>query len=247
MKINKSILFSGSKIPIPSCNIVVTQPKLREIMSFNETMFIFVTELLIDAKTFIIDQTEDNSELQQLTDFEILIVMMKLDVSIRQNIKTYFDLIFPDYEINYTDTEFVFSTEDKVIGKINKDNYEDFIYTIDKAFSLKKEEDRYHPANKRAAEIAKKLEAGRKKVQGKKKTEINEETSVLSQYVSILSIGMCLDINILLNYTIFQLLDSQSRFMLKQQFDIIQKLKMTPLVDGSKIDDPEDWTKNLYG
>lgn len=43
--------------------------------------------------------------------------------------------------------------------------------------------------------------------------------SILSRYISILAVGERKDINDLMNYTIYQLMDEFNRFELKMRYD----------------------------
>ena len=56
-----------------------------------------------------------------------------------------------------------------------------------------------------------------------------------------------MDINLFMNYTPFQLYDCFERYLAKMQYDLYQKIMLTPFMERKEDDDvPEMWTKDLY-
>ena len=55
-----------------------------------------------------------------------------------------------------------------------------------------------------------------------------------------------MDINILYNYTPFQLFDAYKRYQVKQAYDLYQKVATTPMMDTSKMTEPDNWLDNIY-
>ena len=57
-----------------------------------------------------------------------------------------------------------------------------------------------------------------------------------------------MDINVLYNYTVFQLFDAFKRYIAKMQFDQYRELMMVPFADTSSLKDkePDNWIANLY-
>ena len=55
-----------------------------------------------------------------------------------------------------------------------------------------------------------------------------------------------MDINIFFNYTPFQLYDAFLRYQKKISYDFYQKVATTPLMDVSKMDEPDNWMDNIY-
>ena len=101
--------------------------------------------------------------------------------------------------------------------------------------------DSYNPASKKAQEIANKMMQGRAKVAAQK-GEIG--TSTLARYISLLSIGISMSLNEILNLTIFQLYDLVERYMLYVKWDLDIK---TRLAGGTpKDEDKEGWMKNIH-
>ena len=67
-----------------------------------------------------------------------------------------------------------------------------------------------------------------------------EKATLFGTYTSVLSVGMNLDINILYNYTPFQLYNLFSRYWKKINSDFYQKVSTTPMMDVSKMEEPDD-------
>jgi hypothetical protein len=67
--------------------------------------------------------------------------------------------------------------------------------------------------------------------------------SILSRYVSILAVGENKDINNLMDYTVYQLMDEFNRYQLKTKYDIWLQSKMA---GATGVDDPEDWLKDIH-
>ena len=70
--------------------------------------------------------------------------------------------------------------------------------------------------------------------------------SIFGNYASALSIGLAIDINVIYNYTPFQLFDSIKRYTLKMAYDLYQKVATTPMMDVSKMDEPDNWMDGIY-
>lgn len=256
MEINNLALYlSGQPVPVPSCNIIVSQPTIKEIVAMGEEPFLNVAQLLGRSANHLKSIKQGNPELQKLSDFQIVMILSAEDSSIKESIDQFFELIFPIYDVTF-DTEGVslsFSIKDspgQIVGMINNFNYQDFFKTIEELFLLpsSKDEIEYDPANDRANAIAEKLKKGREKVSSIKRKESGQSDvfSLFATYTSVLSIGMNLDINVLFSYTPFQLYDAFLRYWKKVAYDIYQKVSTTPLMDVSKMDKPDDWSLNLY-
>lgn len=241
------LYLSGSSVPIPMCMIYVTQPKVKDIVQFSENDFLMAVQLITNAEEFLGDiRSEGNSELAALSDFQILLVMVDQDPIIRRYFNILFELIFPDYKIKYNKNSLDFSLRDdeehKMIGQITPFTFEQFQNIVKELFGIQTDGgDSYNPANEAASEIAKKLKAGhnkKKELEGKKTTDKN--ISLFGSYASVLAVGMNMDINIFFNYTPFQLYDCFQRYWLKVKFDFYQKIASTPMMDTSKMQEPEE-------
>ena len=240
-----ALYLSGQDVPVIECNIVIHQPTVKQIVLFKETVFISATQLFgkIDDNIFRI--RESNPSIEQFTDFQILMAILNQDEEVRENINTFFELIFPQYIIKICEEDICFYYNEQKVGIINSYNYKIFCDTIDKLFGLPTDKKKYNPANKKAQELAEKFKR-REEILAKKKGKSDDSPSLFGSYISILSVGMNIDINILLNYTPFQLYDIFDRYWKKVNSDFYQKISTTPMMDVSKIEEPDSWTDNLY-
>ena len=78
------------------------------------------------------------------------------------------------------------------------------------------------------------------KKKGKKQ---NESFSLFAQYISILAVGEKKEINSLLQYTVYQLMDQFKRFTLKEDFDLYIKAKMAGAQDLQEV---KNWMGDIH-
>lgn len=245
-----ALYLSGQPVPITECNIVLSQPKIKEIVMFGEDDFLTMTQMIGKTDDFLKALKQGNNELEEIPSFQILMTVMAEDARTKRMVQNYFELIFPSYKIDINDKNIQFFTNDEnanMVGMINPFNFEKVQETICKVLLMHDNEESiiYNPANKKAEEIAAKLKKGRDKIK-KQKAKEQEKNSLFGSYCSILSIGMNMDINIFFNYTPFQIYDAFNRYWSKVQSDFFQKVSTTPMMDTSKMEAPKDWSRNLY-
>lgn len=244
-----ALALSGAQIKIDSCNIAITQPKIKDVVIFGEDQFLFSVQLLSKTDQYIREIKMDNPELNIVSNFNILLAMIEQDKSIKQQIVDFLNFIFPNYTtIEITQTEISFKIEEKIVGQINPVNFQDFQFILQLLFLPKNEKNgeiEYNPEGAKAKEITEKILAGRRKLQQQRQAEEQKE-SLFALYTSILSIGLRMDLNVLMNYTPFQLFDSLNRFFRKNAEDYYVKLSTTPFMDVSKLEAPPSWVDNLY-
>lgn len=244
------LYLSGEDVPIKDCNIVLTQPKIRDVVKFGEDEFLIGTQVLGHTNKMLEQMREGNSELEAFSDFQVLLVILKEEETIKDSVMNFLEFLFPQYEIKLTENSIDFYVEQDekkfVGGRIFPFNFEAFQQTIADLFEPSKDSDEeYNPANEAAAAIAKKLEEGRKR---KQEMQAGKEgpQSLFGRYASILSIGLQMDINIFYDYTPFQLYDAFQRYFSKVSSDLYTKVSTTPLMDVSNMEQPKDWSRNLY-
>ena len=127
------------------------------------------------------------------------------------------------------------------VGEINNENFEAFKQILISMFCLtSKENKQYNPSGDLAKRIADKIRRGREK---KAKLAPETKIAILSRYVSILAVGENKDINDLMNYTIYQLMDEFNRFQLKLNYDTWDRYKVA---GATGMKDPEDWLKDIH-
>lgn len=249
-KTKVGLYLSGQQIEIPGANIFIEQPTIKQIVNFGEDNFLIAVNLLSRTENFIQQIKEGNSELVAYSNFQLLMIVLKEDESVRKLVQNLFGLIFPNYLIDIQEFGINFLIEDEqgkrnMVGQIHPYNFDEFQKLIGDLFTdhrpLKEDERPFNPANDAAAIIAKKLERGRAR-----KAEAQGQKSIFGVYCSVLSIGLCMDINVFFNYTVFQLYDAYNRFMDKMQADLYMRVSTMPFLDVSNMDKPDEWGRNLY-
>lgn len=240
-----ALYLSGQDVPVADCNIVIHQPTIKQIVMFKETSFISAVQLFGNIDETIVKLREVNPLTEQFTDFQLLMALLNQDDKIKKNINDFFELIFPQYIIEIKNEDICFYYNEQKVGIINLYNYKTFCNIVDILFGLPTNKKKYNPANKKAQEIAEKFKK-RANVLAKKKGEDSDSPSLYGSYISILSVGMNIDINILFNYTPFQLYDTFNRYWKKVNSDFYQRVSTMPMMDVSKMEEPDSWTDNLY-
>ena len=244
------LYLSGAPIPVPDCNIILTQPKVRDVVMFGEDEFLVITNIFAHPENLTKEVREGNSQLGMLPDFQLLMMIFKNEPLIKSSVDKLFDLIFPDYEIKFDDSSILFLIEaeegkKKPCGRITPFNFENLSNIINDLFEPQNDQDKdYNPANSKAAEIAEKIKRGRERV-ARQKGEDGAH-SLFGRYTSILAIGMQMDVNVFYNYTPFQLYDAFNRYFAKVSSDFYSKVATTPLMDVSKMEEPDEWFRVLY-
>lgn len=243
------LYLSGAPIPLPECALYLTQPTIKQIVQFGETNFLMGVQLLGQTDEYFKEIKEGNPELKNKTDFQLLMVLINEDRNVQKYINTFFELTFPDYEVKYDTNSINFmlkeSENKQICGMITMYSFECFQNAIKELFVVSVDEKNdYNPANEAAAKIAEKLKKNRQKINEQEGS--NDNVSLFGTYASILAIGLQMDINLFFNYTPFQIVDSFKRYWEKDKCDFYRKVSTTPLMDVSKMEEPEEWTRNLY-
>ena len=244
-------LLSGMPIIVPEINVAVSQPKVKDICAFGEDEFFFAIQFFLNAEKVIIPIKEGNPQLAMLDTFQLLLIVIRDDKQTQENIEDLFELIFPDYKVELLSGMMQFRTreDETIVGRLNSFAFESFQDVLRDCFvpvGSKEENIEYNPANDKAAEIAAKLKRGNE-IRAKQKAEQQGDIgSLFGNYTSVLSVGLGMDINILYNYTPFQLFDAYKRYQVKQAYDLYQKVATTPMMDTSKMTEPDNWLDNIY-
>ena len=234
-----ALYLSGQDIPIQECNIIIHQPTIKQIVLFKESSFISAVQLFSNIDENIQKIREVNPLTNEYSDFQLLMAMLNQSQDVKNNINSFFELVFPRYSIEIRDTDISFYDGENRVGMINSFNYLAFCETVNNLFGLSlSSEKKYNPANKKAKEIADKFKK-RADILAKKKGKSEDSPSLFASYVSILAVGMNIDINILLNYTPFQLYDTFTRYWKKVSSDFYQRVSTMPMMDTSKMEEPD--------
>lgn len=243
--LNDLLLLSGNDIPFPEAQITIHVPTVKEIGLIGEESFYGGCGALNFSKDNLTE--EDRINLANVDDFEIL--MMIMDNTNPEMRKTRIDmlrvltLMFPEYQIELTRKSINLKKDDE-ISSINKDNFSIFKEILVAMFCLKgrgdDSEPEYNPGGKLAREIADKIHKRRQVIA---EQQGGQKIAILSRYSSILSVGLELDLNTVLNYTVYQLFDQYERFELEEQFDIHLRAQLAGARD---LKDVDDWRKDIH-
>lgn len=244
--LNDLLLLSGTDIPFHQAQISIHQPTIKEISFIGEEAFFIGCELLNFSKDIL--STEDKTNLEDRTNFEVFMSIMKDKSLTAQKGKVsalmVLTLMFPGYEVHIQKDCISLVKEDDVHNIDNK-NFEDFKKIIVGMFCLKERGDsnqEYNPGSSRAKELAEKMKKGRQAAAAAK-GEAQKKVSLLSRYISILSVGEGKGFDTLLGYTVYQLFDEFNRFELKQKYDIYVQAKMAGAKDLEEVD---NWMKDIH-
>lgn len=242
---NDLLLLSGADIPFPQAQLSIHSPTIKEIAYIGEESFFGGCELLNFSKDILSE--EDKINLDTKSNFEVFMSIMKdkniVSQKARINVMLLLTLIFPQYSFQIQQDNIAL-TKDNEVHLITKDNFEQFKEIIIEMFCLKSHKDSnqdYNPAGKRAREIAEKMKKGRQKAAAAKGE--SQKVSLLSRYISILSVGEKKDMNELLEYTVYQLFDEFNRFELKLKHDYYFEAKLAGAKD---LEEVENWMKDIH-
>ena len=233
MYLNNDLLFlSGNDIPFIEAQLTIHQPTIKEIGLIGEDVFFTGCQLLNFSKNLL--NAEDKISLEDQTNFDILIAILREQNAVMQKnrncVNMVLALLFPNYSIQFKNDCILLRQEgDKSEYQINRNNYETFKEIISIMFNLKQDETTtFNPSGELASRIAQKLQKRHQKLAQEKP---DKKIDILSRYVSILSVAQSKDMNILLNYTVYQLYDEFKRNELKMNYDIYLEAKMAGAKD----------------
>lgn len=243
---NDLLLLSGNDIPIEEVHLLLHPPTIKEISYIGEEAFFGGCEFLKFNKNKL--NTEDRNRLENISNFEILMSIMREKNPSVQMSKTYatmvLALLFPTYEIQIDEINMIikFKQDDNEFY-LNKDNYDYFVKVLNEVLCLGggANDSDYNPSGNLASQIADKLRDRHNKLAERNKS--NQKVAILSRYISILAVGENKDMNSLLNYTIYQLFDEFKRFQLKLAWDIHIKAQLAGAKDLEEVD---DWMDDIH-
>ena len=111
-KKNLGLILSGQPLPVADANVFVTQPKIKDIVQFGEDDFLVSTQMLVSMEQFVDQIKQGNSELNIISDFQLLLVMVNEDLTVKKMILDLFTLIFPEYKVKFTENTIDFFIKD---------------------------------------------------------------------------------------------------------------------------------------
>lgn len=251
-----ALYLSGQPVLIKECSLLLTQPTIKQIVVFGENEFLQGAQIIGHYKAYVkivrkANEQDGVNEIESYSDFQIFMIILHQEPIIRESVKLFFQLICPEYDVTFSEHMIGFSVKEDenhaTVATINPFTLDRFAEVVKNLFLMKGEKDiEYNPSNDRAKAIRDKILEGRRRTAAQKQLEDGKNTSLFGSYISILSIGLSMDINTIYNYTPFQLYDSVKRFYAKTSSDFYQRVSTMPLLDTSKMEAPEDWGRNFY-
>lgn len=251
MILSELTLQTKSDIPFEPAKIIIHQPSLKQIGTIREDYFWLGSQYLNFSKNNLKEQ--DKVRLANLSDFEVLMTMMRSQNNNFQIQKTammfVLTLLVPDYEIDLLPIYIRFRKEGQKAKFISRQNFDQFKSIVRQIFCLDELENggsrQYNPQGPVAEMLAKKFKDRQSKLaeiknQGKNQ---NKSLNLLSRYISILAVGEHKDKNELSQYSIFQLMDEYRRFILREESQIISRIK---LAGGKDVKEAQDWMKDIH-
>lgn len=231
-------LMSGIDIPIPECNLILHQPTIKEIAYLGETFFFTGAQCLCINKSMYQGLIEGD-----VNNFDLLMLLLqdKNTVDKKNAVQQVLQLLFPDYKIFITPRSIAFNRANETFT-IDEGNFESLQNILKNVFCLGSAgQESYNPSGKKAREIADKLMRARQKVAQQKGSS---NSSVLAQYVSVLTVGLSsMSLQNLLNLTMYQLYDLIERYTLYTNWDLDIKSKLAGGKSETKV---ENWMKALH-
>lgn len=245
MKLDPLLLFSGNDIPFISCGVTIHHPTIKEIAYLGEDTFFTGYQMLLISKNIL--SQEDKVNLETLTNFDILIAILKERNAVMQKnrncIQMVLMLLFPEYEIILKKDVIILKKENEEEHFLNSNNFEEFQNILRQMFSFGDTSgvpQDFNPDGLMAARIAEKL---KKRHQTLAEKNSNDNFDIIGRYISVLSIGLSIDIKTFMDYTIYQLFDQIKRYELKIGYDLYIQGQLAGVKDAKE---PEDWMKSIH-
>ncbi len=228
------MLMTGVDIPMPELQFAVHQPSIKEISMIGEKEFFIGAQTLCLNKSMYI---QDENLLSETTNFQLFMTMMQSKEAIQTKfcVLKVLNLLFPNANVLFTPRAVVLNLESQSIN-IDENNFEKLQSILSRIFCLQESgQDAYNPGNEEARKIAEKLMRGRQRVAAEKAKENGD--SVFTRYLSILTIGLHIKLQDMLNLTIFQLYDLVERYMLNSNWDLDVKQRLAGATPDHDVED----------
>ena len=235
-------LMCGTDYPVPECQLVIHQPRIKEISLIGESDFFSGIQCLCLNKSMFV---KDESLLANTNNFQIFMTIMseKEAADKKFAVQQVCTLLFPKHRVMFTPRSVLLSGEGSSV-MIDENNFEFLQKALTDICCLKTgpmDQQSFNPANNTAREIAEKLMRGRQRVAAQKG---ENNISIFSQYLSILTVGLgSMSLQDAMDLTMFQLYDLVERYMLYINWDMDVRCR---LAGGKPENQPDNWMKNIH-
>ena len=237
-------------------NIKLHNPSIEEISEKinDEDDFLFALKILSSPLLQNIQNIPNNIPLEKTTNFDIflsLIIGAKafIDNNIFSKAQFYainelLQLLFLDYKISLGNNEIIFSknknTDIVILNSTNFDLFQKIIQQMFKTssfFNNDNDENYYNPATEKAKAIVEKLKNSKNKIL-KQKNKKDYKTSLIENYIMIISIGLNISPRQVSKLTLYQILVLFERIRMKIEWDLDISCR---LAGGDPGDRPDNW------
>ena len=235
-------LMCGIDIPVPECQLTIHQPSIKEISFVGEKDFFTGVQCLCLYKSMFV---EDKNLLSDINNFQIFMMIMqeKEAREKKQAVQQVLTLLFPTMKVVFTPNSLLFCPEEGESIIVDSNNFEVLQENLRKVFCASigpMDQQAFNPGGQKAKAIAEKLMKGRERIAAEKNSS---NSSIFSQYLSILAVGLGQSMQQLTELTMFQLYDLIERYQLWVSWDLDVRIR----IGGGKPDDkPDNWMKNLH-
>ncbi len=235
-------LMCGTDYPVPECQITIHQPRIKEIALIGEQDFFSGVQCLCLNKSMFV---KDESLLADTNNFQIFMTIMQEKEAIDKKIavQQVCTLLFPEYKLMLTPRSVLLNGSQQTI-QIDESNFQFLQEAISSICCLNSgpmDQQAFNPVDSKAREIAEKLMRGRQRVAAQKG---QSNTSIFSQYLSILTVGLeSMSLQDAMDLTMFQLYDLIERYMLYINWDMDIRCR---LAGGKPDSQPDNWMKNIH-
>lgn len=232
----------GSDIPVPECQVTIHQPSIQEISMIGEKVYFTGAQCLSLHKEMFI---EDKNLLSQINNFQIFMTILqeKKAADKKEAVQQTLSLLFPKKQILFTPNSLLLNEKEQPPVIIDVNNFENLQEILRHIFCVTigpMDQQAFNPGGDKAREIAKKLQRGRERIAAEKGSS---NASTLSQYLSILAVGLQQPIESMINLTMFQLYDLVERYHLWIAWDLDVRSR---LAGGKPDSKPDNWMKNIH-
>lgn len=235
-------LMCGTDIPIPECQLVIHQPKIKEIALIGERDFFTGYQTLLVNRNMI--QQGENVPVN-ITNFQIFMTIMKEKEGLekKEAVLQLFTLLLPDYQVTFLPSSIILSGKGDT-ATVDENNFEAFQEILKLIFcfnSSRQDQTTFNPGNEQARQIAEKLMRGRARVAAQNG---QANASIFSQYLSVITVGInSMSLQDAMDLTMYQMFDLIERYALYVDWDIDIRAR---LAGASPEGKPDNWMKNIH-
>jgi len=235
-------LMCGTDIPVPECQLIIHQPKIKEIALIGEKDFFVGYQTLLVNKNML-EQGENVPA--NITNFQIFMTIMKEKEAFDKQaaVLQLFTLLFPDSKVTLLPASIIISGKGNA-ATIDENNFEFFQETLKSIFcfsSGRNDQTTFNPGNEQARQIAEKLMRGRARVAAQNG---QANASIFSQYLSVITVGIdSMSLLDAMELTMYQMFDLIERYSLYVDWDIDIRARLAGASPDGK---PENWMKNIH-